>query len=378
MIHPDCFQKPWIDEQAAALKVHRNGLELLERCMVALELVGRLSDGGLDFVFKGGTSLVLLLQPLRRLSIDVDIVTPESLERLQAVLATITRSAPFLGIAEHQTGRDRDAPPTKHFKIPFRSATNPQGQSHVQLDVITAAHVYPSTARRRVEAPFIRLETEAHVQMPTIECLLGDKLAAFAPTTIGVLYDPINRHGEPAEPQPQRILKQLFDVHHLFAEAVNFAEVEASYRATFAVQNIYRGGRHTLDGCLDDTVATAREISLLPASAGAAHTARQTLLRRGHTGLATHLVGEAFALERHTKVAAARAALLATLIRHRMSNRAPRDIVRSVPPPADFRFIKLGAENAALDPILRRTAPEALYLWSLIEEADALARENLG
>jgi hypothetical protein len=375
MIHPDCFQKPWIDEQAAALKVHRNGLELLERCMVALELVGRLSDGGLDFVFKGGTSLVLLLQPLRRLSIDVDIVTPESLERLQAVLATVTRAAPFLGIAEHQIGRDRDAPPTRHFKIPFRSATNLQGQSHVQLDVISSAHIYPATARRRVEAPFIRLETEAHVQMPTIECLLGDKLAAFAPTTIGVLYDPINRHGEPAEPQPQRILKQLFDVHHLFAEAVNFAEVEASYRATFAVQNIYRGGRHTLDGCLDDTIAAAREISLLPEAAGATHTDRQTLLRRGHVGLTTHVVGEPFALERHTKVAAARAALLATALRHGCSDIVPKEYVLSVPPPAELSLIQLSPENAAIQTRLRSTAAEALYYWSSVEDIIALSRD---
>ena len=374
MIHPDCFQRPWIDEQAAALKIHSNGLELFERCMVALELVGRLSDGGLDFVFKGGTSLVLLLQPLRRLSIDVDIVTPESLDRLQAVLATATRAAPFFGVAEHQTGRDRDAPPTRHFKIPFRSATNPQGQSHVQLDVITAAHVYPATARRRVEAPFIRLEAEAHVQMPTIECLLGDKLAAFAPTTIGVLYDPITRHGKPAEPQPQRILKQLFDVHHLFAAAENFAEIEASYRATFAVQNVYRGGHHTLLGCLDDTIAAAREISLLPEAKSAPHTERQNLLRKGYDGLSTHVVGEKFALERHTKVAAARAALLATALRHAYSDIVPKEYVLSVPPPAELSLIQLSPENAAIQTRLRSTAAEALYYWSSVEDIIALSR----
>jgi hypothetical protein len=329
----------------------------------------------LDFVFKGGTSLVLLLQPLRRLSIDVDIVTAESLERLQAVLATVTRAAPFLGIAEHQIGRDRDAPPTRHFKIPFRSATNLQGQSHVQLDVISSAHIYPATARRRVEAPFIRLETEAHVQMPTIECLLGDKLAAFAPTTICVLYDPINRHGEPAEPQPQRILKQLFDVHHLFAAAENFAEIEASYRATFAVQNVYRGGNHTLLGCLDDNIAAAREISLLPEAAGATHTDRQTLLRRGHVGLTTHVVGEPFALERHTKVAAARAALLATALRHGYSDIVPKDYVRSMPPPAELGLIQLAPENAVLQTRLRSTAAEALYYWSSVEDIIALSRD---
>jgi hypothetical protein len=92
--------------------------------------------------------------------------------------------------------------------------------------------------------------------------------------------------------------------------------------------------------------------------------------------LKTHLVGDPFSLDRHARVASARAALLATLIKHRMTHNVPRDIVRSVPPPADFRFINLTGENGPLDPILRRTAPEALYLWSLIEEAESLANES--
>lgn len=35
-------------------------LQTLEKCALALELVGRLRKEGLDFIFKGGTSLMLL------------------------------------------------------------------------------------------------------------------------------------------------------------------------------------------------------------------------------------------------------------------------------------------------------------------------------
>ena len=35
-------------------------------------------NNGLDFIFKGGTSLVLLLNDLKRFSVDVDIITVES------------------------------------------------------------------------------------------------------------------------------------------------------------------------------------------------------------------------------------------------------------------------------------------------------------
>jgi hypothetical protein len=59
-----------------------------------------------------------------------------------------------------------------------------------------------------------------------------------------------------------------------------------------------------------------------------------------------------------------------------MIHNVPRDIVRSVPPPVEFQYIQLSGDNADLDRLLRRTAPEALYLWSLINEADALAAQG--
>ncbi|MDO8541622.1 MAG: nucleotidyl transferase AbiEii/AbiGii toxin family protein [Opitutaceae bacterium] len=250
MIHPDCFQLPWLRQQAEAMRVQQANLHLLERCIHALELVGRLSDAGLNFVFKGGTSLVLLLQPVRRLSLDVDIATPEPIERIKAMLDQVaTNQPPFLRY-EHQTKRDRDAPPTKHFKIFFRSVAGPQPESYVLLDVITTGHRYAVTAKRSIAAPFIRLESDAQVVLPTVDCILGDKLAAFAPRTIGVLYDPLDRNGQ-----------------------------------------------------------------------------------------------------------------------------VPRIIAQRVPSLAELRLIALSEENAALYPILRPLAPEALYYWSMIEDAIALSRD---
>jgi hypothetical protein len=377
MIHPDCFQRSWLDQQAVDLRLHRDGVLLLEKCLVSLELVGRLSTGGLSFVFKGGTSLVLHLQPLRRLSIDADIVTPEPFARVQAVLTAAVRSAPFTGIAQHQVDRDRDSPPVRYFRIPYRSVVEPSGLSHVQLDVITAAHPYPSTVRRLVTTPFLRIEEPAEVELPTLEGLLGDKLTAFAPTTIGVLYEPSpNRRNEPGEPRPLRIMKQLFDVHHLFAEAVDLSQVAASYQASFAIQNPARGSGFTLKQCLQDTIEAAREICLAPSARAGTHTNRQTIFRKGHEGLKTHVVGEPFSLDRHARVAAARAALLATYIRLGQTHHVPKDIGGRVPVgPAGFRSISLTGLNTPLDLMLRRTTPEALYLWSLIETAEAAAGE---
>ena len=50
-------------------------LQLLEKTIGALYLVKNLVNNGLDFIFKGGTSLVLLLNDLKRFSVDVGIIT---------------------------------------------------------------------------------------------------------------------------------------------------------------------------------------------------------------------------------------------------------------------------------------------------------------
>lgn len=43
----------------------------------------------LNFIFKGGTSLVLLLDPIKRFSVDVDIITEEDKEKVKTCLNKI-------------------------------------------------------------------------------------------------------------------------------------------------------------------------------------------------------------------------------------------------------------------------------------------------
>ncbi len=76
MIHPQCFTKEWLKWQAEAIG-SRNPV-MLEKAIVALQLIGHLAESGLPIQFKGGTSLLLRLNPIRCLSIDVDIVTQAS------------------------------------------------------------------------------------------------------------------------------------------------------------------------------------------------------------------------------------------------------------------------------------------------------------
>ena len=50
--------------------------ELAQRAVFALGLVEALRKAGLDFLFKGGSSLMLAFEVPKRLSTDVDILVP--------------------------------------------------------------------------------------------------------------------------------------------------------------------------------------------------------------------------------------------------------------------------------------------------------------
>src|SRR6266567_2568432 len=98
MLNPRCFTQPWLKQQSEAIR-SRNPV-MLEKAIVALQLLGHLAESGLPIQFKGGTSLLLRLHPIRRLSIDVDIITQAKPEELRTVLDRVTKLAPLMGF-EH-------------------------------------------------------------------------------------------------------------------------------------------------------------------------------------------------------------------------------------------------------------------------------------
>jgi Nucleotidyl transferase AbiEii toxin, Type IV TA system len=65
------YTRKWSDEQRRKLGNCDPGL--LEKCVHALAFLGHVAESGLPLLFKGGTSLLLHLPEIRRLSIDIDI-----------------------------------------------------------------------------------------------------------------------------------------------------------------------------------------------------------------------------------------------------------------------------------------------------------------
>ena len=239
------FQPDWINHQRRQLG--NCDPAILEKCVYALTLLGYLVESDLPFIFKGGTSLLLHMPQVRRLSRDIDIVCGRPAAELDAVVRVIGTRPPFLRLEEDDRGA-RGLPQRRHFKFFYRSALAGFVEQELLLDVVEEAREVHTLVTRPIRTSFLVPEVEHLVRVPTIESLLGDKLTAFAPHTTGVPFYRPN-----GDEQLQQVAKQLFDIGVLFDGATDFDAVSRSYTAISAQESEYRGHQHTREAALDDT-----------------------------------------------------------------------------------------------------------------------------
>lgn len=354
MIERDCFKKSWIDDKRHELRIRDPGL--LEKCIHALQLLGRLSEErNFEFVFKGGTSLILLLNNLRRLSIDIDIVSTAAPANYMPVLDSIGRMSPFIRYEEDKRGYDR-LPMRRHFKF-FYNSIYSQREDYVLLDILEEENHFPETHLLAIRTPFIEVERDIMVRVPTIDCITGDKLTAFAPDTIGVPLE---------EQSSMQVAKQLFDVGELFNVIDQLGMVKRSYAAIFTTENSYRGNRFSLDQTLNDTISTAALICQLNLRGGITDKSTE-LIMSGITRIQSHLIGDPYRID-DAKVSAAKSAYLAGILKQ---DTLPLDIENS-------RFIRDNVEELRDDnierwPVLNRLKVvniEAFHYWKALENLE--------
>jgi hypothetical protein len=302
MIHPQCLTKEWLQQQAEAIR--STNPVMLEKAIVALQLLGHLVESGLPMQFKGGTSLLLRLNPIRRLSIDIDIVTQAKPEELVAVLDRVNKLAPLIGY-EHDAQRDKDLPPKKHFRFFYPSVIESK-TDHVLLDVLFEPEAPLHCEPVIINTSFITPEREVIVAVPTVNSLLGDKLTAFAPRTIGILYHPLRKTD---------IVKQLFDVGVLFDAATDLSVAAEVYASTHARQLVYRQAEFSVADTLNDSIEAGFLYSQLELR-GSTETEHGLFLHDGVTALQNHLVNQPFRRD-EARIAASKVACVAAWIQRR-------------------------------------------------------------
>ena len=221
----------------------------------ALHLLEHLKANGLDFIFKGGTSLVLLLEEFNRFSIDIDIICNTDRQSLENILNKVIASSNFKTCKLDEHRSYQEGIPKAHYSFTFDSATRGKYSGTILLDVLMEDSMYPELTEKPIQAKWIETTTITKVVVPTVDAITGDKLTAFAPNTIGIPYF----KGKDQQPFSMEICKQLFDLSQLFEKIENPAIVAKSFE-TFAQQEIaYRKNERpdlTIEDVLRDTIGT--------------------------------------------------------------------------------------------------------------------------
>ncbi len=259
-----------------------NDPALLERVIYAFGLLEAIKRVGLPFCFKGGTSLMLLLEHPKRLSTDIDIIVDPGTD-IDTHIRKAGEIFPFINVEENvRIGRNRIE--KRHFKFKYRSPKSGRDVT-ILLDVVFENIHYGSTIERPIQNELLLTEGDnLSVLLPDVNGILGDKLSAFAPHTTGIPF---------GMSKELEIIKQLYDCGTLFDVMNNFNEVCTSYDKTVKAQLEYRGLSISPKEVLKDTI----EGSLCIASRGQLYAEEYAFFKDGISRIRNHIIGEKFSGE---------------------------------------------------------------------------------
>ena len=229
MIHPESRTLAWIETVASKNNVR--DIALVEKTIRAFSLLEALVRSECPLLFKGGSSLLLHFDSNRRLSIDIDVICPELVQRIS-----------------------RTHVPKQHAKF-FYEVSYPTGgrQDKILLDVLFEESHYGNVIKAPIQSRFLKQQGEpVMVRLPSKEDLLGDKLTAFAPHTTGIPFFKGEKN------YSMEICKQLFDIATLFDSISDLTVTTETFRKFVSTELQYRNNKTTdLQSVLNDIYDTA-------------------------------------------------------------------------------------------------------------------------
>jgi len=346
MISNKSFTREWLESFIKPKAKKKIQPDLLEKMIHALALLEKLAQQDIDYIFKGGTCLTLLLDPANRFSIDIDITTPLAKEEFEKVLDKIIETSHFVS----WTPDERENPlgiPKAHYSFEFDSIFN-KYTNNILFDVLFDEIPHTEIIQVPVENEWLSTEDPIDkATVPSVDAMLGDKLTAFAPNTIGVPYN---------SDKDVEIIKQLYDVNFVLDHTENLQIVKTTYDAVSAKQFEYQNKELTQNNVLEDTFQTALIIARRDKNIGEDKEKFQELFE-GIIKFNTFLIDGYFRIEQ-AQAASARAAYLAS----QLQNEDYSDLEVYSP---DIDLSKMEIKNKRYHFLNRfkRINREAFYYW---------------
>ena len=216
---------------------------LIERALYAFGLLEAIKTVDLPFCFKGGTSLMLILDQPARLSTDIDIIVKPGTD-VDVYIDKASKIFPFLS-KDEDVRKGKNGIVKRHFKFTYYSPVRKK-EFYILLDVVFAEFPYAKTIKREIKNELLLTTGDnLEVEIPTADCILGDKLTAFAPRTTGILLG----SGKELE-----IAKQLFDTAMLSDHLDDYALFSDTYKIAVKDETAFRGGKWSEEDVLRDTI----------------------------------------------------------------------------------------------------------------------------
>jgi len=305
MIRDGCTTKQWIEQVSKTQKADKI---LVEKVIRALILLEGLVESRLNFVFKGGTALMLMLDKSNRLSIDIDIIIENNILDLSNIVHSIVQNKNFIRFEKQERKTDTNID-KEHYKLFFQSAVENK-ESHILLDVLKEEIHYKNVIETPISSTFIEYSGEiVKVKTPDLNSLLGDKLTTFAPNTIGIPYYKGEKNCS------MEIIKQLYDIALLFDYTNDLTITNDTFRKFSAVELNYRKFNPAdIKQVLDDIYQT----SLCVCLQGQIDNEHFKLLQDGIKRIQNFIYGEKYYLD-SAIINASKVAYLSTLIANNLT-----------------------------------------------------------
>lgn len=225
---------------------------------------------------------MLLLKRPRRLSTDIDIIVEPGTD-ISHFLEEASKIFPFEEM-EEQDRIGKNKIEKRHFKFIYDSPLN-ERRFYILLDILFEENHYNRLIQKEIRNELLLTEEPySKVTLPSIDCILGDKLTAFAPHTTGIPFD-VKKEME--------IMKQLFDVTTLIEECQDFSDIYESYMETAKSEIAYRGLSILPEDALRETIEAAACI----VSRGATNGDEYKKLSAGIKSVRTHIYSENYSGE---------------------------------------------------------------------------------
>lgn len=344
MISKESISIEWIEHVSA--NNNKADKILVEKVIRALSLLEALVISGCPFIFKGGTALMLHLNSSKRLSIDIDIISPPNMD-LTPFCKIVIEKSNFIRY-EIAVRSSANNIPKAHIKFFYEPTyLTSQLEEYILLDILFENVQYENLIELNIDSPFIKQDGKSvTVYVPSVQDMLGDKLTAFAPNTTGIPYI---KNGNS---KTMEIIKQLYDIDSLFDKVADASIITTTFKKFVQTEQVYRNLPIDHKHVLNDIFQTALCIS----TRGSDGIGDFNALMKGITQVRSFVFSENFQIDKAI-VAASKAAYLSTLIGSNITT-----IVKFQDQNQVTDWVIEQPFNTKLNK-LRRSIPEAFFYW---------------